>query len=215
MMILSYDFLSKYEPKLFAELFSIFNKTALEVCEGQQFDMNFESSLNVSINDYIKMIELKTSVLVAASFQIGAIIGGADDENKKNIYEYGKNLGIAFQLQDDLLDAFGETKKVGKINGGDIIANKKTFLLIHALENATGETKKELLEWLNKTEFDSKEKVESVKRIYNQLNIQEITQAKIDEYFNLSNHSLEKISVNDEKKSELKSFAEYLMNRDK
>ena len=215
MMILAYQFLKNYRPGLLSNLFQVFNKTALEVCEGQQYDMNFESAQNVTINDYIKMIQLKTSALIAASFKMGAIIGGADNSNTKNIYEYGKNLGIAFQLQDDLLDVFGETKKFGKTNGGDIIANKKTFLLIQALENANGATKKELLGWLAKKEFDPLEKIESVKKIYQTLKIEEKTQTKIDEYFKESNRSLENISVNNERKTELKAFAEYLMNRDK
>lgn len=215
MMILAYQFLSNYEPQLFSKLFPVFNKTALEVCEGQQYDMNFESAQNVTIDDYLKMIELKTSVLIAASFKMGAIVGGANASSCDSIYEYGKNLGIAFQLQDDLLDVFGDTKKVGKINGGDIIANKKTFLLIQALENAEGDTRENLLGWINKQEFDPAEKVEAVKEIYNQLNIKEKTQAKVDEFFVRSKHSLENIAVNEERKTELKTFATYLMNRDK
>lgn len=215
MMILAYKFLSNYDPHLFSELFQIFNKTALEVCEGQQYDMNFESAQYIGLDDYLKMIELKTSVLIGASFKMGAIIGGADDYNLKSIYEYGKNLGIAFQLQDDLLDVFGETLKFGKKTGGDIIANKKTFLLIQALENAEGETKVELLDWLDKKNFDPDAKVEAIKKIYNKLDIKEKTLAKIDEFFNISKRSLENISVKNERKSELKGFAEYLMKRDK
>ncbi len=215
MMILAYQFLARYEPVLFSKLFQVFNKTALEVCEGQQYDMNFESSQNVIIEDYLKMIELKTSVLIAASFKMGAIIGGANKSNSEHIYEYGKNLGIAFQLQDDLLDVYGETQKFGKKSGGDILANKKTFLLIQALDNASGNTKKNLIDWLNKKEFNPEEKIDAVKEIYNELHIKEKTHAKINGFFDISIRSLENISANDDKKNELKAFAEYLMNRDK
>ena len=193
----------------------IFTKTAIQVCEGQQMDMNFEKQLTVPEADYLKMIELKTAVLIAASLKIGALLGGASSKDSEDLYKFGRNLGIAFQLQDDLLDAFGDPTLVGKKLGTDIVDNKKTFLTIRALDLASPGQKAELESWLSKTDFDPDEKIRAVMKIYEDLDIEKLTQAMVKEYLDTAINNLKHLSRPEESKTELYNFAEFLMNRKK
>ncbi len=211
--IKAYELLAKVPAGTLSNVLPIFTETALQVCEGQQYDMNFEHSEIVSIDNYLKMIELKTSVLIAASLQIGAIIGGASNDDAKKLYEFGLNVGLAFQIQDDWLDVYGEPKTFGKPIGNDIVSNKKTFLLINALNIAKGETKQKLLQLIRAKEFDTDEKYEAVVDIYNQLNINEITQAKISDYYQLALQSYKSVNVDNVRKKTLEDFVGKLMDR--
>ena len=215
MLIKAYVYMSKCPGTILSKVLDVFNHTALEVCEGQQFDMDFESDKQISVKDYLKMIELKTSVLIAASLKIGAICGGASDRDSDLLYQFGRNLGIAFQLQDDMLDVYADPGLFGKSIGGDIIANKKTFLLISALNMAKDELLKNLNNWIGKKEFDRDAKIRAVTEIYNILNIKELTKSRIIELFKEAQLSLDKVSVSMEKKRELGEFATLLMTREK
>jgi geranylgeranyl diphosphate synthase type II len=193
----------------------LFCKTAIEVCEGQQLDMNFEKQNNVSIDEYIHMITLKTSVLLACSLKTGTIVAGANADDAKHIYEFGKNVGIAFQIQDDLLDAYGNAEKFGKQTGGDIIANKKTILYLEALQLANAEQKKQLQEiYRGAIKLNDAEKVESVKSIFNALEIQKHVKALMDKYYNSALSHLALTNANDQKKESLVAFCNQLMQRE-
>jgi geranylgeranyl diphosphate synthase type II len=211
MFIKSYELLSAYEGVLLKKLLPVFNKTALEICEGQQLDMNFETTENVSIADYLHMIELKTAVLLGAALQMGALVSGATDEDAENLYEFGKNTGIAFQLQDDILDVFGETEKVGKQTGGDIISNKKTFLLLKAFELADKTTTGKLNDLVN--EKNEQKKVEEVKEIYHLLEVKKLAEAEMQKFYNKGLSALKKVNAPAEKKKVLTDFTEQLMQR--
>ncbi len=213
MCIKAYQYIVKCKAEILTDVIHLFNQTALEVCEGQQHDMNFESIALVSEKEYINMIRLKTSVLLAACLKIGALCGGAGILEANQLYEYGINVGLAFQLQDDLLDVYADEMKLGKETGKDIISNKKTFLLIKALELAQGDLKKELDYWLQTKIFDAKEKVQAVTRIYNALEIEKITQLKFLEYFQNAENILHNIEVDMNRKSELHKFANTIKNR--
>jgi geranylgeranyl diphosphate synthase, type II len=191
----------------------VFTLTAMQVCEGQQMDMNFEELLTVSQEDYLTMIELKTAVLMAASLKIGAILGGASQRDAEDLYEFGKNLGLAFQLQDDLLDSYGDPALTGKNKGTDIVDNKKTFLVIKALEHASASQKDELCGWLSRTEFDQKEKIEAVTAIFDTLKVKEITENVIQEYYSKALENLENLNRPEGRKKELFKFASFLMSR--
>jgi geranylgeranyl diphosphate synthase type II len=193
----------------------IFTRAAMQVCEGQQIDMNFEKRLTVSLEEYMKMIELKTAVLIAASLKIGAILGGASEKDAEDLYVFGRNLGIAFQLQDDLLDTYGDPELVGKKLGTDIVDNKKTYLMIRALEMASTAQQKELTRWLTMDHFDPDEKIAAVTTVFDSLKIRKITEGKISEYFALAIESLEKLNRPDDRKGELRNFASFLMNRNR
>ena len=212
MLILAYELLADYEPVVLKKILPIFNKTALKVCEGQQLDMDFESAKNVSIEDYLYMIELKTAVLLGAALQIGATIAGAKEKDAELLYAFGKNTGIAFQLQDDILDVFGETEKVGKQTGGDIISNKKTFLLLKAFELADKKTAAKLQLLMN--EKNEKKKVEGVKEIYRQLDVKKLAEKEMQKFYKKALSSLEKVNVDSKKKKVLTDFTEQLMNRE-
>ena len=214
MMIKAYGFFFDLEPELLSSVLPVFNKTALEVCEGQQYDMNFETRMDVSTDEYLQMITLKTAVLLAASLKIGALIGGADEKNTELLYNFGINLGIAFQLQDDYLDTFGDVRTFGKQIGGDIVANKKTYLLLSALEKATGDTKKQLQKLLNE-KVESEVKIKEVTAIYNQLGIPEVIKQKLDEYQNKAIKALNAVNVSSDKKELLKNISLQLLNREK
>ena len=177
--------------------------------------MDYESSMEVSVEDYLKMIELKTSVLIAASLKIGAICRGAAETDSDFLYRFGRNLGIAFQLQDDLMDVYADPGVFGKSRGVDIVANKKTYLLINALTLAKGKMSENLTEWIRKEDFNKTEKINAVTSIYNNLNIKEITEYKIMELFRKAQLSLDKVSVSKERKSVLEKFAFQLMKREK
>lgn len=213
MLILAYQYFENYEPKIFKELAKLFSKTALEVCEGQQMDINFETRNDVSVEEYIKMIEYKTAVLVGAALQMGAIVAETSDENKMAIYNFGLNLGIAFQLQDDYLDAFGDSASFGKQIGGDILENKKTYLYLLALQNSNTEDQTALKNWFSTTENNSQEKIDGVKAIFEKTNATTATQTQIEDYTNKALVILENLNIDLNHKEELKTFALNLMNR--
>lgn len=211
MLIRCYDYLNAIQPALLPHILHIFNKTAREVCEGQQLDMDFERRNDVTLAEYIEMITLKTSVLLAASLEMGAVLGGASERNCKHLYEFGRNLGIAFQIQDDYLDAFGDPEKFGKDVGGDIKNNKKTFLLLHALEVASPQTRKELLRLMQENPAD---KVEKVLAIFRECNVESWAKALKEKYFNAALQHLEDIAVVSSRKKQLLEVAGFLIQRD-
>ena len=215
MSIIANQFVAKVSPEILPRVLKVFNQTALEVCEGQMLDMSFETRDKVSVAEYIKMIGLKTSVLIAASLEIGAYCGGAADIQANELYQFGKHLGIAFQLQDDYLDTYGDTETFGKKVGNDILSNKKTYLMISALEKVERNDRKKLDDWLTKKDFDPEEKIREVKQIFDKYHIGEITSAKIREYFNSAMAKLEKMDVESERKMVLKDFGGELMRREK
>lgn len=213
MLILAYQLFENYQPTTFKSLAELFSKTALEVCEGQQYDIDFESRDDVSLEEYIKMIEYKTAVLVGASLQMGAIVANASEIDQKNIYEFGKNLGIAFQIQDDYLDTFGDEESFGKQIGGDIIENKKTFLYLKAMDAANMEDKQLLTHLFSITPSQPKDKIESVISIYEQYNIPDITRAAIVEYTEKADKFLEELEIDIEGKQLLRMLGKSLMER--
>jgi geranylgeranyl diphosphate synthase type II len=213
MLILAYQLFETYRPKVFTQLAVLFSKTALEVCEGQQYDVDFETRNDVTISEYIKMIEYKTAVLIGASLQMGAIIANASVSCQKKIYAFGKNLGIAFQLQDDYLDAFGNPLTFGKQVGGDIIANKKTFLYLTALQKTTPSGAQELSSLFATMPKDPSEKITAVKEIFVCSGAAKATEDEIARYTNTSISLLQDIKISQQHKDTLKSFADYLMNR--
>lgn len=193
----------------------IFTRTAMQVCEGQQLDMNFEQLLTVTEEEYLRMIELKTAVLIAASIQIGAILGGASQKDAGDLFQFGRNLGMAFQLQDDLLDTYGDPEVIGKKVGTDIVDNKKTFLMIKALEKGSPDQKKELTDWLTADKFDPAEKIQAVTKIFDALQIKYITEKEIHEYYDRALASLKQLNRAEERKAELFNFAAFLLNRNR
>jgi geranylgeranyl diphosphate synthase, type II len=197
------------------KVFKVFNKTAVEVCVGQQLDMDFEKAVVVRQDEYLRMIELKTAVLLAASLKIGAVIGGGDDKDSDLLYEAGRNLGLAFQIQDDLLDIWGDFKSFGKTVGGDIVANKKTFPLIKALEIASAEQFKQLQKCFSAEHPEPETKIQKVISIYDQLNIREITEALANEYINKAFMFIQKVNVDEKRKTELINLAGSLIGRSK
>ncbi len=211
MLIQAYEYLNKIQPSYLPKILQLFNRTAREVCEGQQLDMDFEQQKEVSLADYIKMIELKTSVLLAASLQMGAILGGAGGGNAKHLYEFGKNLGIAFQVQDDYLDAFGDPEKFGKDVGGDIRQNKKTFLMLHALEVASAEQKEQLQELMLENPVN---KVEQVLAIFKACNVDDWAKALKQQYVDTAFEHLEAIAVTATRKEPLMELAAFLVQRE-
>lgn len=213
MLFKAYDYLVQVEDHLIRRVIKLFNQCAVEVCEGQQMDMNFENRETVSEQEYIHMITSKTAALLGFSLQLGALIGGADDENAEYLKNFGINLGIGFQLKDDLLDVFGDTAKFGKKVGGDIIANKKTYLLIRALNQANKRQHEELRYWLREKNRNE-EKISSVTNIYNEIGIREITESKINEYFDAGFRYLEQAECPGRRKSELSEFSRSLIVRE-
>jgi len=209
MMVKAYEYLNKISSTYLSKVLSLFNKTAIEVCEGQQMDMDYELQNNVSMNDYLRMIELKTSVALAASLKVGALLGGGGERNQNLLYEFGRKLGIAFQVQDDYLDAFGDKNKTGKQVGGDILANKKTFLLIHAMESPSH--KKELEKLLNTNPAD---KVEKVVCLYKDCEADEWALQLKNKYFDEALNHLEDIAVLSKRKEPLRELALFLVQRD-
>lgn len=212
MVVISFDLISSAGKKILPHLLSVFNKTAIQVCEGQQMDMNFETADSVEEETYMEMIKLKTSVLIAAAMQIGAIAGGASEKDAGLMYECGINLGLAFQLQDDLLDLYGEEKEFGKKSGGDILMNKKTFLLVKAFEKATDKTAGRI-KYLMEKEDNPDIKVNEMKKIFDELDIKSITGNKAAYFFNNSLEKLWKTSPPKERKSELAGFIQAVMKR--
>lgn len=211
MLIIAYQLFENYPPVIFQELAKLFSKTALEVCEGQQFDMDFETRNDVTVEEYLLMIKYKTAVLVGAALQMGAIVAETSAENKKFIYDFGVQLGMAFQLQDDFLDSFGD-ETFGKQIGGDILENKKTMLYLKALEMADHQQKNKLLELYALTESGS-EKIETVKQIFTETQAADFVRNEIQNYTQKALQNLEKLEINPEKRSEIKQFALNLMDR--
>lgn len=214
MLIQAIQLLMKDNTTSLLQVLETFNTTAVQVCEGQQFDMDFETSSTISIDDYLKMIELKTAVLLGCSLKIGAILGNASQENANHLYDFGKNLGVAFQLMDDVLDLYGDAEKVGKRNGGDVISNKKTYLLLKAQELASGKTKKDLDFCLTSKVLDNASKVKKVKAIFNELNIKQLAIDEMNLFYNTAISHLDSIDAPAEKKQVFESFAKSLMNRE-
>lgn len=213
MLILAYQYFENYDPEVFQKLAKLFSKTALEVCDGQQLDVDFETRKNVRIDEYMNMIRLKTSVLVAAALKMGAIVANTNDENADLIYDFGLNLGLAFQLQDDYLDTFGDPDTFGKQVGGDIIENKKTFLYLKALEVADKETAKKLKYFYKRKRKDNTIKVTEVTRIFQIFDIPLLISEEIKSYTQKAFDTLDKMSISQENKDKLKNFGTWLMNR--
>ncbi len=214
MLVKVYDLLLDIEKDKLKEVLQLFNACAAGVCEGQQWDMEFESKSRVTEAQYLEMIRLKTAVLLGFSLELGAVLGGASETDRKILYDAGINLGIGFQLKDDLLDVYADKKKFGKQVGGDIIANKKTFLLIKALEKGRGKEKTELQRWLSAKKFDKQKKVKAVSALYDKLEIKSLTEKKIAEYFERGFSGLSQLSVKD-KAQPLIQFAKELVGRQK
>lgn len=215
MLIEAYKHVSNVPEKHLPEILSLFSKTALEVCEGQQLDMDFETRFDVKKSEYIEMIRLKTAVLLACALKIGAIMGNALTEEADFLYQFGINIGIAFQLKDDLLDVYGNPEKFGKKIGGDILNNKKTWLLISALKKANNTQKKELMQWLGAINFNADKKIAAVKKIYDDLKLKTAAEKQIEKYYLAALDCLAQVNVADERKSTLLSFTENLMYREK
>lgn len=211
MLVHGYEYLSKMKTEYLQKVLPLYNKTASEVCEGQQLDMDFEQKETVSLEEYLHMITLKTSVLLAGSLKIGSIIGGATAGNQDHLYEFGKNLGIAFQIQDDYLDAYGDPAKFGKQVGGDILANKKTFLMIHAMQSVSATQKQQLLDLMQHNPAD---KVEKVLSIFKSAGIDEWALQLKNEYLEKAMSHLEEIAVMSKRKEPLKELAQFLVKRD-
>lgn len=215
MLVKAYEMLITNDGPLTVEVLKRFNQCAAEVCEGQQLDMLFEGRKKVKEEEYLEMIRKKTAVLLGFSLELGGLLAGADRRSCEALRQFGINIGIGFQLKDDLLDVYADKKKFGKQVGGDILSNKKTFLLIKALEKATGKQKKALESWLAQKEYDPREKVEAVTAIYDELAIRKMTEEKMNEYFTRAFQSLWKVDAPRPRKSVLKTFAESLINREK
>lgn len=213
MQVKVYDLFLNLEGQMLKDVLLEFNKCATEVCEGQQWDMEFENKAKVTEAHYINMIRQKTAVLVGFSLELGAILAEASLADRLGLYQFGVNIGIGFQLKDDLLDVYGDQKKFGKQVGGDIISNKKTFLLIKALEMAKGKEKAELTRWLRTKKFDKRKKVKAVTALFDKLQIEKITSDKIADYFQKGLSSLDQLEVSSSRKDQLKKFILNLMNR--
>lgn len=213
MLVLAYQRMQQCSSDKMAEVLALFTETALEIGEGQEYDMAFEHRDDVSEEEYIEMIRLKTSVLLACALKIGAILAGASKEDADNLYRFGEQIGLAFQLQDDFLDVYGDTRVFGKAIGGDITSNKKTFMLINALNHANDDQRRQLESWIGATKFDRDEKVVAVTRLYNEIGIDRMAQDKIAYYFEQSRKYLQAVSVDESRKAELAAYAQRMMNR--
>lgn len=214
MVMLAYQFMIKDCPAMYVRsVMDVFSQTALEICEGQQWDMEFENRQDVTVDEYMEMIRLKTSVLLAGALKIGAVLGGASEADAQKLYDFGIRIGLAFQLQDDWLDVYGDPKVFGKNIGGDILCNKKTFMLITAFERADEETKAELQNWITAEQYDPARKIEAVTAIYNKEKIGDICQAKIEDYYKEGMRLLEEVSVGSECKQHLLGFVQGWMHR--
>ena len=215
MLIDAYNYMLKVDSDVLPRILRVFNTTAMQVCEGQQYDMDFEKRMNVKESEYLKMIRLKTAVLVAASLKIGAIMGNASEVDANRLYEFGINIGLAFQLKDDLLDVYGNPIEFGKNIGGDILCNKKTFLLIKALENSSKEQETMLQDWISAETFDSEAKINAVKEIYDDLKLDVLVDKLIQKYYLAGIHCLSEVDVTEERKQQLLIYTNQLMKREK
>ena len=213
MLVLAYERMAKCNPVYLSDVLHTFTETALEIGEGQQYDMEFETRNDVTEGEYIEMIRLKTSVLLACAQKIGAILAGASKQDQDNLYKFGEQIGLAFQLQDDYLDVYGDPKVFGKKVGGDIICNKKTYMLINAYNRADAEQRRELQHWMEAETFNSDEKVAAVTAIYNKVGVDKLAIEKIAYYFEESKKYLDAVQVSDERKAELRLYAQKMMHR--
>lgn len=214
MLVVAYQRLASVDQTKLKPVLDLFTETALEIDEGQQFDIDFENRSDVKEEEYIEMIRLKTSVLLACALKIGAILANAPVTDAEALYKFGEQLGLAFQLQDDLLDVYGDTKVFGKEIGGDIMCNKKTFMLINAFNRANDAQLKELQKWCSGEKFDRKEKVAAVTHLYDEIGIRQLCEAKIEYYFEESKKWLDKVSVPEERKAHLRAYVNQMMKRE-
>ena len=214
MLVVAYQRLASVDQTKLKPVLDLFTETALEIDEGQQFDIDFENRSDVKEEEYIEMIRLKTSVLLACALKIGAILANAPVTDTEALYKFGEQLGLAFQLQDDLLDVYGDTKVFGKEIGGDIMCNKKTFMLINAFNRANDAQLKELQKWCSGEKFDRKEKVAAVTHLYDEIGIRQLCEAKIEYYFEESKKWLDKVSVPEERKAHLRAYVNQMMKRE-
>lgn len=214
MTVLAYEYLSTCDSKLLSKVMNVFNNTAIEICEGQELDMEFESRNDVSEEEYIEMIKLKTAVLLAGSLKIGAILAGASEKDAEQLYCFGIQIGLAFQLQDDYLDVYGNTANFGKNIGGDILCNKKTYMLIKTLSLADKDSIDELNKWLMAIKYEPNDKIVAVTNIYNRLNIASYCNDMIQDYYTKGIDCLNKVSIAEEKKQALREYAQALMHRE-
>ena len=213
MLILAYRLMAEGLTDKLAEVLHVFTETTMEICEGQQWDMEFETRMDVKVDEYIEMIRLKTSVLLAAALKIGAMLGGASDEDAQKLYDFGVKMGLAFQLQDDWLDVYGDPKVFGKNIGGDILCNKKTYMLITALEQADADQRKELEGWLSAIDYNPAEKVAAVTALYDAIGVGQRCQEKVEAYYNEALAVLDSVALPEERKQTLKDIARSLMGR--
>jgi geranylgeranyl diphosphate synthase type II len=213
MLILAYQYMAKSPPEVMKALLDLFSETAVGICSGQQYDMEFEKRLDVTENEYINMIRLKTAVMLGACLESGAIAGGAGIDDRKKLYAFGINLGIAFQIKDDLLDVFGNANTFGKKIGGDILCNKKTYLLVNALNSENEKVKRDLIQWI-RCDDRPEEKIEAVRNLYNNLSIEEKALETIRVFYRKAVDALQSVSVSTERKGVLMHFAENLMERE-
>jgi geranylgeranyl diphosphate synthase type II len=215
MLVCAYELMTAVDDKIFKHVIKRFNRTAAEVCEGQQWDMNFATRNDVTEEEYIKMIRLKTSVLLGFALELGGLIAEAGEEGTKLLYDFGTNIGIGFQLKDDILDVYGDPEKFGKQVGGDIIENKKTWLLLKALEiGKSTEQETELQAWIDAKEFDKDEKVKAVRAIYDKLNIRQLAEQKMNGFFNKGLEDLEKLNASAHRKQPLIELTKQLIERE-
>ena len=215
MLVLAFQRLSECPADKFEPIFSLFTETALQIGEGQQYDMDFEQRDDVSEEEYIEMIRLKTSVLLACAMKMGAILADAPEEDAGNLYKYGEHIGLAFQLQDDYLDVYGNPEVFGKAIGGDILSNKKTYMLINAMNRANEVQRKELGKWLAAKNFDPQEKIKAVTHLYDEMHIGDLAIKKINQYFEESKTLLTALHVDESRKQELEAYALKMMKRKK
>lgn len=213
MLVLAYERMAQCEERYLASVLKLFTDTALEIGEGQQYDMEFENRNDVTENEYIEMIRLKTSVLLACALKIGAVLADANPNDADKLYQFGEQIGLAFQLQDDYLDVFGNPEIFGKKIGGDIISNKKTYMLINAFNHANEQQRKELQKWMMVKDFDRQEKISAVTRIYTEIGVDKMALQKIEFYFGQGLKFLEEVGVADNRKTELRKYAGMMMKR--
>ncbi|MCR4914301.1 MAG: polyprenyl synthetase family protein [Prevotella sp.] len=215
MLVLAYQRMQQCDPQHLPQVMQLFTETALEIGEGQQYDMDFETRNDVREEEYIEMIRLKTSVLLACALKIGAIMADASEADQQALYKCGEQIGLAFQLQDDLLDVYGDPEVFGKAIGGDITSNKKTYMLINAINRATPQQREELMRWIAARDFDRREKIAAVTHLYDAIGIRQLCEEKINFYFQEATKFLDKVSVSEERKQQLRRYMAEMMHRDK
>ena len=215
MLVLAYQRIAQCDAAYLPQVLDLFTETALEIGEGQQYDMDFENRNDVTEDEYIEMIRLKTSVLLACALKIGAILGGASKEDADLLYQFGEEIGLAFQLQDDLLDVYGDPKVFGKAIGGDITSNKKTYMLINAVNRANAEQRAELMRWIDAKTFNRQEKVATVTRLYDEIGIRQLCEEKINFYFEQARQTLCEVNIPDDRKQHLRAYMDELLHRNK